>query len=85
MPSQLLIAKQLHTNMYNAVGHGIRLMAFHQRFHDECIMLNKCFRKSDLSTMQREKQKHFKGVVALRIYLFSKPDEYEGHNCYPRF
>lgn len=46
--SQLLIAEQLDTDMYNAIGHGIRLVAFHQCFHDECIMLNKCFRKGDL-------------------------------------
>lgn len=48
MSSQLLIAEQLHTNMHNSVGHGVRLVAFHQRFHDERIMLNKCFCESDL-------------------------------------
>lgn len=53
MSSQLLVAEQLHTNMYNAVGHGVRLVAFHQCFHDECIMLNKGFRKSDLSDRMR--------------------------------
>lgn len=45
---QLLVTEQLNTNMYNAVGHGVGLVALHQRFHDECIMLNKCFCKVDL-------------------------------------
>ena len=53
--SQLLIAKQLHTDMYDAIGHGVRLVAFHQRFHDECIMLNKCLCKGDLPERKREK------------------------------
>lgn len=58
MSSQLLIAEQLHTNMYNAVGHGVRLVALHQRFHDECIMLNKCFCKSDLTERKKKKAHH---------------------------
>lgn len=56
MSSQLLIAEQLHTNMYNAVGHRIRLVAFHQCFHDECIMLNKRFCKGDLPERKAKAQ-----------------------------
>lgn len=48
VPSQLLVAEELDADMYNAVRHGVRLVAFHQRCHDECIMLNKCFCESDL-------------------------------------
>lgn len=48
MSSQLLVAEQLHTNVNDAVGHRIRLVAFHQRFHDESVMLDKCFCKGDL-------------------------------------
>lgn len=55
VPGQLLVAEQLHTNMYNAVGHGVRLVAFHQRFHDEGIVLYKCFSESDLPERRRRR------------------------------
>lgn len=48
MSSQLLVAEQLHANVHDAVGHRVGLVAFHQRFHDEGVMLDKCFCKGDL-------------------------------------
>ena len=90
MSSQLLVAEQLHTNMYNAVGHGVRLVAFHQRFHDECIMLNKCFRKSDLPDRKRDRDHNTIKVYGYDVVAFKeesicfqKPNTYDKHhfNC----
>lgn len=47
--SQLLVAEQLHADVHDAVGHRVRLVAFHQCFHDEGVMLNKCFCECNLS------------------------------------
>lgn len=68
--SKILIAEQLHTNMYNAVGHGVRLVAFHQCFHDECIMLNECFCKGDLPVTNIKDCYNF--VTLIRIHLSYK-------------
>lgn len=43
--------------MYDAVGHGVRLVALHQRRHDEGIVLNKCFCESDLPGREDEREK----------------------------
>lgn len=48
MPGQLLVAEQLHANVHDAVGHRVRLVAFHQGFHDEGVMLNKRLSEGDL-------------------------------------
>ena len=48
MTRQLLVAEQLDADMDDPIGHGVGLMALHQCFHNECVMLNEGFRKGDL-------------------------------------
>lgn len=57
VPRQLLVAEELHADMYNAVRHGVRLVALHQRRHDERVMLNKCFCESDLRGREEQEKK----------------------------
>ena len=45
---QLLIAEQLHADVHDAVGHGVRLVALHQCLHDEGVVLHKGLGERDL-------------------------------------
>ena len=45
---QLLVAEELHADVHDAVGHGVRLLALHQRLHDEGVVLHERLRERDL-------------------------------------
>ena len=45
---QLLVAEQLHADVHDAVGHGVRLVALHQRLHDEGVVLHERLGEGDL-------------------------------------
>ncbi len=54
MPRQFLITEELHANVNDAVGHGVRLVTLHEGLHDEGIVLYKCFNERDLWHRRRK-------------------------------
>lgn len=54
MSRQLLVTEELHADVNDAVGHGVRLVTLHEGLHDEGIVLYKCFSERDLRHRRRK-------------------------------